>query len=108
VEETAAPKEGLPAFYQYVMKNLKYPQQARDAKTEGKVFVQFVINIDGSLSDIKVIKGIGNGCDEEAVRIIQGSPPWNPGKQKGVVVKQRYTLPFVFRLNAQNSSSPVN
>jgi protein TonB len=65
---------------------------------EGKVFVQFVIGKDGSISDVKVIKGIGAGCDEEAIRIVQSSPAWNPGKQRGKPVKQRYTLPIQFKL----------
>lgn len=65
---------------------------------EGRVFIEFLIGKDGTLSEIKVIKGIGGGCDEEALRVIQGSPNWNPGKQRGVPVKQRYTLPIVFKL----------
>jgi TonB family protein len=105
VEETATPKEGMKAYYERLAENLKYPQQAREAKTEGKVYVQFVVNLDGSLSDFQVIKGIGNGCDEEAVRVLKASPPWNPGKQRGIPVKQRYTMPLLFRLNNQNSSS---
>jgi protein TonB len=66
--------------------------------TEGKVFVQFVINKDGSISDVVAIKGIGAGCDEEAVRIIQSSPQWTPGKQRGKPVKQRMVLPITFKL----------
>jgi protein TonB len=65
---------------------------------EGKVFVQFVIGKDGAISDVKVIKGIGAGCDEEAIRVVQSSPSWNPGKQRGKAVKQRYTLPIIFKL----------
>jgi TonB family protein len=105
VEETATPKEGMPAFYKYLAENMKYPQEARETKTEGKVFVQFIINIDGSLSDIRVVKGIGKGCDEESIRVIKASPAWNPGKQKGIIVKQRYTLPIMFSLTGQKSSN---
>ena len=107
VEETATPKEGLTAFYEYVKNNLRYPAEARRKGVEGKVFVQFVINIDGSLSEFKVVKGIGSGCDEEAVRIIKESPAWNPGKQRGIPVKQRYTMPFLFRLSPQSSTSQI-
>jgi protein TonB len=98
VEESATPKGGIQAFYKYVGEKIKYPAQARRMGIEGKVFVEFVINKDGSLSDVRAIKGIGAGCDEEAVRIIQAAPPWNPGKQRGKAVKQRYTLPIYFKL----------
>ncbi len=98
VEETAAPKGGMPAFYKYIGEKMKYPAQARRMGVEGKVFVQFVIGKDGSITDVKVIKGIGAGCDEEAARVMQSAPPWNPGKQRGKAVKQRYTLPIQFKL----------
>ncbi len=98
VEETATPKGGMPAFYKYVGEKMKYPAQARRMGVEGKVFVQFVIGKDGSISDVKIIKGIGAGCDEEAARVMQSAPAWNPGKQRGKPVKQRYTLPIQFKL----------
>ena len=98
VEESATPKGGMQAFYKYVGEKIKYPAQARRMGIEGRVFVEFVINKDGSLSDVRSIKGIGAGCDEEAVRIIQSAPAWNPGKQRGKSVKQRYTLPIIFKL----------
>ncbi|CAN5486212.1 energy transducer TonB [soil metagenome] len=98
-EESASPKNGLQAFYKYVGEKIKYPGQARRIGIEGRVYVEFVINRDGSLSDVKAVKGIGGGCDEEAVRIIQTSPAWNPGKQRGKTVRQRYTLPIIFQLN---------
>jgi protein TonB len=98
VEESAAPKGGMQAFYKFVSDKIKYPAQARRMGIEGRVFVEFVINKDGSLSDVRAIKGIGAGCDEEAVRIVQSSPAWSPGKQRGKPVKQRYTLPIIFKL----------
>jgi len=98
VEESATPKGGMQAFYKYVFDKIKYPAQARRMGIEGKVFVEFVIGKDGTLSDVKAIKGIGAGCDEEAVRVVQGAPSWNPGKQRGKPVKQRYTLPIIFKL----------
>jgi protein TonB len=98
VEETATPKGGMSAFYKMVGDKMKYPAQARRMGVEGKVFVQFVIGKDGAISDVKVIKGIGAGCDEEAIRVVQSSPSWNPGKQRGKAVKQRYTLPIIFKL----------
>ncbi len=98
VEESAAPKGGMQGFYKYVKDKIKYPPQARRMGIEGRVFVEFVIGKDGALSEVRAIKGIGAGCDEEAVRIVQGSPPWSPGKQRGKPVKQRYTLPIIFKL----------
>jgi protein TonB len=98
VEEPASPKGGMPAFYKYVGDKIKYPAQARRMAIEGRVFVEFVINKDGSISDVKAVKGIGAGCDEEAVRIIQNSPAWTPGKQRGKAVKQRMVLPITFKL----------
>jgi protein TonB len=88
----------MAAFYKYVGDKIKYPPQARRMGIEGRVFVEFVIGKDGTLSEVRAIKGIGAGCDEEAVRIVQSSPAWNPGKQRGKPVKQRYTLPIIFKL----------
>lgn len=98
VEETAQPKEGISEFYKYVVENIKYPAQARRMNIEGRVYVEFVVGKDGKIFDAIAIKGIGAGCDEEAVRIIMGSPAWNPAKQRGKPVKQRMVLPITFRL----------
>jgi len=98
VEEPANPKGGMPAFYKYIGDKMKYPPQARRMGVEGRVFVEFVINKDGSISDVRAVKGIGAGCDEEAVRVVQGAPSWNAGKQRGKSVKQRMVLPIIFKL----------
>lgn len=101
VEETAAPIGGMNAFYEYVGKamNGKYPAQARRMGIEGRVFVEFVVEKDGSLTDVKAIKGIGAGCDELAVNVVKGAPKWKPGKQRGKPVRQKMVLPIVFKLN---------
>ena len=98
VEETATPKGGMAAFYKYVGSKMKYPPQATRMGVEGKVYVEFVINRDGSIVDVRVVRGIGAGCDEEAVRVVEASPAWNPGKQRGKPVRQKYTLPIQFKL----------
>lgn len=98
VENQPEPVGGMGAFMQYLQKNLKYPEQARRMNVEGKVFVQFVIDKDGSPTDITVLKGIGSGCDEEAIRVIKNMPKWTPGKQRGRPVKVRMSLPIVFKL----------
>jgi len=98
VEDQPTPNGGMAAFYQYVSKKLKYPAQARRMGIEGKVFVQFVVDKDGTLTEVQAVKGIGAGCDEEAVRVIEGAPKWNPGKQRGRAVKVRMILPITFKL----------
>ena len=91
-------KGGLSEFYKFVGSKLKYPAQARRIGIEGKVFVQFVVDKDGSMSDIKVVKGIGAGCDEEVLRILGMCPPWNPGLQGARPVRVRMILPVTFKL----------
>ncbi len=98
VEEQAVYKGGLGAFYEFVSKKIKYPAQAKRMNIEGKVFVEFVIERDGRLTDVKAIKGIGGGCDEEAVRVVMSSPGWNPGKQRGKPVRTRFVIPIKFTL----------
>lgn len=98
VEEAAEPKGGIPELYQVIAKNMQYPEQARKMGVEGRVFVEFVVNEDGTLSDMVVLKGIGAGCDKEAMRVVAMSPAWTPAKQKGKIVKQRFVLPVVFKL----------
>ncbi|MEQ9168097.1 MAG: TonB family protein [Fulvivirga sp.] len=99
VEDMPEPDGGIAGFYKYVQKNLKYPSQARRMSIEGKVYVQFVIDEKGELVDIAVIKGIGAGCDEEVLRIMEKAPKWKPGKQRGVPVRVKQVLPIEFRLN---------
>jgi periplasmic protein TonB len=88
----------MPGFYSLVGQNIKYPKSARRLGIEGRVFIQFIVEKDGSLSDIKCIKGIGGGCDEEAERVISLSKKWTPGKQRGKIVKQKMVLPIMFKL----------
>lgn len=99
VEEPSEPIGGMAAFYKYVSDNLKYPEIAKGLALEGRVIVQFVIEKNGSLSNIEVLRGIGGGCDEEAVRVIRKAPAWKPAKQRGRPVKQRKVIPIIFKLN---------
>lgn len=98
VEQQPKPNGGFEAFYAYVRENLKYPAQAARLGIEGKVFVQFIVEKDGTLTDIEVVKGIGAGCDEEALRVLKNSPNWNPGKQRGVPVRVKMIFPIMFKL----------
>ena len=101
VEVSASPSGGMQRFYQVVGETIRYPAEARRKGIQGRVYVEFIINRDGSLSDFKIIKGIGGGCDEEAIRVIwmaQEKVKWSPGTQAGKPVPQRYTLPIIFKL----------
>jgi protein TonB len=97
VEKMPEPVGGWAAFYKTLTKNIKYPKAALRVGTTGKVFVEFTINDKGQLSHFKVIKGIGDGCDEEAARVL-ALTKWNPGKQRGRPVNVRLVQPIVFDL----------
>ncbi len=99
VEDPAIFEGGMDAFYKYVAKNLNYPKQARRQGIEGKIFLQFVIDKDGSITDIKVAKGLGFGLDEEAERVLRECPKWKPARQRGKIVKVRMSIPIMFKLD---------
>ena len=94
VEEMPSFPGGEGKLMEYVAKNIKYPQIAR----EGRVFVGFVVEPDGSISNVKLLRGIGGGCDEEAMRVIKSLPKWKPGKQRGKPVRVSYQIPVFFKL----------
>jgi periplasmic protein TonB len=99
VEQTASPIGGTTAFFQFVSDNMKYPPQAKRMGVSGRVFCEFVVNRDGTIQDVKITRGIGAGCDEEAIRVMQGAPPWMPAKQRGKEVRSRIHMPLVFKLD---------
>ncbi|HHW60134.1 MAG: energy transducer TonB [Bacteroidales bacterium] len=98
VEEYPEFPGGEKALYEYIKNNIRYPEVARTSGITGTVYVQFVVEKDGSISDVKVLRGIGGGCDEEAVRVVKSMPKWKPGKQRGQPVRVYYTLPIDFKL----------
>ncbi|MFN6087187.1 MAG: energy transducer TonB [Cyclobacteriaceae bacterium] len=98
VEESAMPNGGMPAFYKYLVDNMRYPAQARRLGVEGKVTLSFVVDKNGKISEVNVLRGIGSGCDEEAVRVMQNAPSWKAGKQRGKAVKQRCIMPISFKM----------
>lgn len=98
VEQQPEYPGGLDALRTFLSKNLNYPRAAASSGVSGRVYVSFVVNTDGSLTDIQVLKGIGFGCDEEAVRVMQKMPHWRPGKQAGRTVRVKYNLPISFTL----------
>jgi TonB family protein len=93
---------GKNAFHSFIYMHLKYPNDARQNGTQGTVVVSFVVEKDGSLTDVAIARGIGSGCDEEAARIIKLSPKWIPGVQNKHVVRTAYTVPISFSAPADN------
>lgn len=89
---------GIEALFAYLSKNIKYPAMAKDANIQGKVYITFIVNPKGEIEGVKVLRGIGGGCDEEAVRVVKKMPNWIPGKQRGRPVKVQYNLPVNFIL----------
>jgi len=110
VQEQPTFDGGMQAWNEYLKGNLKYPSVAKEKGIEGQVFVTFVVDEKGAISDAQIVRGIGGGCDEEALRVIEESPHWIPGKNNGRAVKTRMQVRMVFRSkdsNAQEKASPT-
>jgi protein TonB len=99
VEEMPEFIGGIEKLYEYLGNNINYPEQAKDFSIQGKVFVQFVVWKDGTIRDVKVVKGAHKLLDKEALRVITKMPVWKPGKQRGKNVNARFTLPIKFRIS---------
>jgi len=89
---------GMEALYKYLRENIKYPSLARDNNITGKVYVTFVVERDGSIANPRVLKDIGGGCGQEAIRVVKAMPKWTPGKQRGKAVRVQFNLPVSFNL----------
>lgn len=98
VEEMPAFSGGEAELYKYLHDNTKYPEEAKELGIQGRVYVTFVVETDGSITAINIVRGIGGGCDEEAVRVVKSMPRWTPGKQRGVPVRVQFNLPIKFTL----------
>ncbi|HEY5824519.1 MAG TPA: M56 family metallopeptidase, partial [Cyclobacteriaceae bacterium] len=98
VDQPAVPAMGIDQFYAMIGQQMQYPENARKVKAEGKVFIEFVVNKDGSLSDFKVAKGFNEDCDAEAIRVLTLAKNWFPGKHQGKIVRQKMVMPITFRL----------
>ena len=98
VEEMPEFPGGTAKMMEYIQKNIKYPMMARESDIQGRVFVNFVVEPDGSITNVTVMRGIGGGCDEEALRVVQSMPNWKPGKQRGSAVRCSFTVPIIFKL----------
>lgn len=89
---------GMAKLMAYLGNNIKYPPLAKESGIQGRVFINFVVETDGRISKVKVLRGIGGGCDEEAVRVVEAMPKWKPGMQRGKPVRVSYNLPVKFTL----------
>ena len=101
VEVMPVPEEGIAGFYKYISQNIHYPDSARNNGISGKVFTKFVIERDGSMSNVQVLKGVPAcpECDAEAVRVLESYPgKWIPGKQNGRTVRTYFNLPLTFKI----------
>lgn len=99
IEKEPQFKEGKLAMFNYIIDNIQYPKKARKKGIQGTVYISFLIDTKGHVSEVKVLRGIGYGCDEEAIRVIQSMDGmWKPALQNGKPVPFRYTMPISFRL----------
>ena len=99
VEQMPEFPNGQEALMLYIAKQVKYPAEAKKAGAQGRVFIGFIVEPDGSLSDFKVLRGIGYGCDEEALRVVKSMPKWQPGMHRGKAVRVQYLVPVNFKLD---------
>ena len=97
-EEMPSFPGGNAALMEFLGKNIRYPAVAEENGISGKVIVAFFVGKDGSINDVKVVRGVDKSLDNEAVRVVKSMPKWKPGRQNGIPVAVRYTVPVVFRL----------
>lgn len=98
VDERPLPPGGMDGMYEYFGKNMKYPELAKEQGIEGTVVATFLVQKDGSITDVELLRGIGGYCDEEAIRLIKSMEKWQPGKLKGEAVVTRMRIPVRFKL----------
>lgn len=98
VQEMPSFTGGESALYQFLADNLIYPKMAKENNVQGKVYVYFVVDSRGHITNVRLLRGIGSGCDEEAIRVISMMPVWNAGKQDGRAVNVSFNMPIVFKL----------
>ena len=89
-----------------MIKNIRYPEAAIKNNVQGTVYVSFIVRTDGSVTDVKILRGIGSGCDEEAMRVVKLMPKWNPGEEKSKAVDVIFNLPIKFALGEPKKEEP--
>lgn len=98
VEKQPAFPGGISKFYDYLAKEMKYPDAAKKNKTQGKIFASFIVEKDGTLTDVQVIRGLTTETDAEALRVLRKSPKWQPAQQKGIPVRVKYNIAVNFTM----------
>ena len=104
IEESPKFIGGEKARIEFLVNNMTYPETARENGIQGTVYITFVIEIDGSVSNVKILRGIGSGCDEEVIRVIKLMPKWEPGKQRGKAVRVQFNMPVKFTLPMEDEN----
>lgn len=97
---------GMDHFYQYIAESIKYPKEALEKNVQGKVFLSYIIEKDGRLTDVKVERSLGSGTDEEALRVLKASPKWVPGTSGNQPVRVKYNIPITFALSKADTDKP--
>lgn len=108
VEDQPNPPGGMAGWNEYLKANLTYPKEAKQMGVEGTVIVVFVVNSDGSISDVEILRGIGAGCDEEAIRVVENAPNWTPGYQRDRVINTRMRMPIRFKLSQESATQQAS
>ncbi|MBA4848856.1 energy transducer TonB [Emticicia sp. BO119] len=103
VDQTPEYPGGMPAMFEFIGKNLKYPKEAQKNKIQGKVMIKLIIEEDGSISETVITQSLGYGCDEEVTRVVKAMPKWVPGKKDNELVRTSMVLPIMFALEGKSS-----
>jgi TonB family protein len=106
VEDPPSFPGGDEARVKYMVSSIKYPEDARKKGVQGTVYISFIVEEDGAITNVKILRGIGAGCDEEAYRVVSEMPKWNPGKQRGNFVRVQYNMPIKFTLSDDKKPKP--
>jgi len=107
VEDPARPKEGIQKYQEQLSAQIQYPEEAKEKGIEGKVYIEFVVDKDGTITNPRVQQGVDESLNNEALRVVSLSPDWNPARQRGKAVKQRMVLPITFSLGNQKDGANV-
>ena len=108
VEQMPQFPRGANGRIKYLDENIVYPMEAIRRGIQGKIYVTFIVERDGSVSNVRLLRGIGGGCNEEAIRVIENMPKWIPGIQKGKPVRVRFNIPIIFRLGSNKIDNEYN
>jgi len=108
VDQAPTPDGGIKVFFKHIMREITYPEQARAAGIQGKVFVEFVVDKTGAIRNTRILEGIGYGCDDEALRVVRNSPNWQPGMNEGEHVNVRMVVPISFKLDDKDKKAATS